>query len=127
MRRLSHAVDHVRVSFDEANLVANAGLLLVGTLVARLQLERLVNAAVRLSGRVGGARPGRKVLTLLHAMVAGASHIDHVEVLRSGGRNVPNVEGAITLKGSTRWVPAAALLSTSERATAFRARAGRHL
>ena len=85
MSRVSHAVDRVQVSFDEPNLVANAGLLLVGTLVVRLQLERLVNATVRLSGRVGGARPGRKVLTLVYAMVAGASHIDHADVLRSGG------------------------------------------
>ena len=40
---------------------------------------------VRLVGRAGGARPGRKVLTLVHAMVVGASHIDHADVLRSGG------------------------------------------
>jgi hypothetical protein len=72
------------VTFDEPNLVANAGLVLVGTLVLRLELERLVDASVRLVGRVGGARPGRKVLTLVHAMVAGASHIDHADVLRSG-------------------------------------------
>jgi hypothetical protein len=83
--RISHAIDRVRVSFDDPSLVANAGLLLVGTLVVRLELERLVNATVRLPGRVGGARPGRKVLTLVHAMVAGASHIDHADVLRSGG------------------------------------------
>ncbi len=84
----SHAVDRVRLCFDEPNLVANAGLLLVGTLV-RLELERLVNATVRLSGRAGGARPGRKVLTLVHAMVTGASHIDHADVLRPLGRHGP--------------------------------------
>lgn len=84
MRRVSHPIDRVEVTFDEPNLVANAGLLLVGTLVVRLELEGLVNAVVRLVGRVGGARPGRKVLTLVHAMVAGASHIDHADVLRSG-------------------------------------------
>src|SRR5665213_79479 len=39
---------------------------------------------VRLSGRVGGALPGRKVLTLVHAMVAGGSHIDHADMLRAG-------------------------------------------
>jgi hypothetical protein len=83
--RVSHAVDRVAVSFDDPNLVANAGLLLVGILVVRLDLERLVNATVRLVGRVGGALPGRKVLTLVHAIVAGASHIDHADVLRSGG------------------------------------------
>jgi hypothetical protein len=83
--RVSHPIDRVEVTFDEPNLVANAGLVLVGTLAVRLELEKLVNAMVRLVGRVGGARPGRKVLTLVHAMVAGASHIDHAEVLRSGG------------------------------------------
>lgn len=85
MSRVSHGIDRVGVSFDEPNLVANAGLLLVGTLVAKLGLERLIDTTVRLAGRVGGARPGRKVLTLVHAMVAGGSHIDHAEVLRSGG------------------------------------------
>ena len=71
MKRVSHPVDRVEVTFDEPNLVANAGLLLVGTLVVRLELELLVNTMVRLVGRVGGARPGRKVLTLVHAIVAG--------------------------------------------------------
>ncbi|MGH9215568.1 MAG: IS1380 family transposase [Acidimicrobiales bacterium] len=84
MGRVSHPIERIRVSFDDPSLVANAGLLLVGTLVGRLELERLVNAMVRLGGRVGGARPGRKVLTLVHAMVAGGSHIDHADVLRSG-------------------------------------------
>jgi len=73
------------VSFGDPSLLANVGLLLVATLVVRLDLERLVNATVRLSGRAGGSRPGRKVLTLVHAIVAGASHIDHADVLRSGG------------------------------------------
>jgi Transposase DDE domain group 1 len=82
--RVSHPIDRIRVNFDDPSLVSNAGLLLVGTLVARLELERLVNQFVRLVGRVGGSRPGRKVLTLMHAMVAGASHIDHVDVLRAG-------------------------------------------
>ncbi len=85
MSRVSHNLDRVGVSFDDPNLVANAGLLLMGTLVVRLGLERLVNATVRLGGRVGGALPGRKVLTLVHAIVAGGSHIDHADVLRAGG------------------------------------------
>jgi hypothetical protein len=78
-------LDRLAVRFDESNLVANAGLLLVGTLVAKLGLERLVNGTVRLGGRVGGALPGRKVLTLVHAMVVGGSHIDHADTLRCGG------------------------------------------
>lgn len=84
MRSVSRRIDRVVVTFDEPNLVANAGLLLVTTLVGRLDLERLINATVRLVGRVGGALPGRKVLTLVHALVAGGSHIDHADVLRSG-------------------------------------------
>ena len=85
MRRVSHAIDRVSVSFDDPNLVANAGLVLVATLAVRLELEELVNGAVRLVGRVGGSRPGRKVMTLVHAIVAGGSHIDHTDVLRCGG------------------------------------------
>ena len=84
MARVSHGIDRVAVSFDDPHLVANAGLILVGTLVVRLGLERLVDGMVRLGGHVGGARPGRKVLSLVHTMVAGGSHIDHADVLRSG-------------------------------------------
>ena len=36
-------IDRIRVDFDDPNLVANAGLVLVGTLVVRLELERLGN------------------------------------------------------------------------------------
>ena len=84
MTSVSRGIDRIEVTFDEPNLVANAGLLLVATLVVRLRLEALINDMVDLSGRVGGALPGRKVLTLVHAMVAGGSHIDHADVLRSG-------------------------------------------
>jgi hypothetical protein len=83
--RVSHAIDRIQVTFDDEHLVANAGLLLVGTLAVRLELEALVNSMVRLSGRVGGSRPGRKVMSLVHAIVAGGSHIDHADVLRCGG------------------------------------------
>jgi hypothetical protein len=83
--RVSRGLDRVGVSFDDPNLVANAGLILVSTLASRLDLEALVNATVRLVGRIGGALPGRKVLTLVHAIVAGGSHIDHADVLRAGG------------------------------------------
>ena len=84
MSPVSRGIDRIEVTFDDPNLVANAGLLLVATLVIRLGLERLVNEVVDLSGRVGGALPGRKVLTLVHAIVAGGSHIDHADVLRAG-------------------------------------------
>ena len=84
MTAVSRGIDRIEVTFDEPNLVANAGLILVAALVRRLGLEGLINATVDLSGRVGGARPGRKVLTLVHAMTAGGSHIDHADMLRSG-------------------------------------------
>ncbi len=84
MTRVSHGIDRIDVTFDDPNLVANAGLLLVATLTGRLGLEALIDQTVRLVGRVGGCRPGRKVLTLVHAMIAGASHIDHADILRAG-------------------------------------------
>ena len=84
MKPVSRGIDRVAVTFDEPNLVANAGLVLVATLVKRLGLEMLIDKTVRLGRQAGGFRPGRKVLTLVHAMVAGASHIDHANVLRAG-------------------------------------------
>jgi len=60
--RVSHALDRLEVSFDDPNLVANAGLLLTATLSDRLGLEAMINSTVKLVGRTGGARPGRKVM-----------------------------------------------------------------
>ena len=60
MTRVSHAIGRVGVSFDDPNLVANAGLLLTATVAERLGLEDLIDDTVRLGGRTGGARPGRK-------------------------------------------------------------------
>jgi hypothetical protein len=84
VRSVSRGIDRIEATFDDPNLVANAGLILVATLTARLGLEALINQTVRLSGRVGGALPGRKVLTLILTMVAGGSHIDHADMLRAG-------------------------------------------
>jgi hypothetical protein len=76
--------DSVGVEFDDERLVANAGLVLVATLSRRLGIESLVGKTVRLGERAGAAHPGRKVLTLIHAIGAGADSIDDTEVLRSG-------------------------------------------
>ena len=84
MSRVSHPIDRVRTMFDDPNLVADAGLILPATLMVRLGLEALVNQTVRLVGRVGGARPGRKVLTLIASILVGGSHIDHADRLRAG-------------------------------------------
>jgi hypothetical protein len=77
-------IERVAVTFDDPTLVADAGLLVPATLMVRLGLEVLVNQMVRLGGRIGGARPGRKVLTLVAAILTGATHIDHVDRLRAG-------------------------------------------
>lgn len=63
MSRVSRGLDRIVVTFDDTNLVANAGLLLAATLADRFDLEALVNSTVGMAGRVGGALPGRKVLT----------------------------------------------------------------
>ena len=107
MSRVSHAIDRVSVSFDDPNLVANAGLVLVATLAVRLEVEAAVNGMVRLAGRVGGALPGRKVMTLVTAIIAGGSHIDHADILRSGGtqRVLPFRVMAPSTLGTCTWIP----------------------
>src|SRR5712692_8850445 len=84
VRRVSRSIALVGVMFDDPTLVANAGLIVPAMLMMRLGLESLVNSTVRLVGRVGGALPGRKVLTLVATILAGGSHIDHADVLRAG-------------------------------------------
>jgi hypothetical protein len=77
-------LDAVKVEFDDERVVANAGVLLVATLAKRLGLEVLVGECVRL-GKCGARfRPGRKVLSLVFAMLLGAQSIDGCDVLRSG-------------------------------------------
>jgi len=81
---VSRSIDRVEATFDDETLVADAGLVLPATLMVRLRLEALVNDMVRLVDRVGGARPGRKVLTLIASILVGGSHIDHADRLRAG-------------------------------------------
>jgi len=78
-------LDGVRVVFDETALVSDAGLLLTATLAGRLGLETLVNESVWLGyGIPGAALPGRKVMSLVHGMIAGADSIDDIDLLRAG-------------------------------------------
>lgn len=77
-------LDRLRVEFDDERAVANAGLMLPASLAERLGIELLANEAVDLAGRTGGALPGRKVLSLVHGMLAGADSIDDMDVLRAG-------------------------------------------
>ena len=80
--------DATRVVFDDARVVANAGVLLSAVLAERLGIEALVDGAVDLGERLGGANPGRKVMTLVSAMALGADCIDDCDVLRSGQTRV---------------------------------------
>lgn len=54
MNPVSRGIDRIEVTFDEPGLVANAGLLLIATLVKRLDLEELVDAMVRIPSKLGG-------------------------------------------------------------------------
>ena len=83
--RSSHVVlDQVDITFDDPRAVAHAGLLLPATLAERLGIEQATDELVDLGDRTGAAHPGRKLLTLVHAMVAGGDCIDDVELLGCG-------------------------------------------
>ena len=58
MTPVSRGNDRVKVVFDEPGLVADAGLILIATLVSRLGLEALINDVVCFADRKGGFRPG---------------------------------------------------------------------
>jgi hypothetical protein len=75
----SHSPARLKVTFDDDHAVANAGLALVSVLSDALGLEERSEALVDLK-----PFPGRRVATLVHAMVAGAEFIDDADVLRSG-------------------------------------------
>jgi len=84
MQDSSYDPKRLDVVFDDDHAVANAGLVLVATLSQVLGIEQVADRFVRLGGRVGSFRPGRKILTLMHSMVVGGDFIDDVDVLRSG-------------------------------------------
>jgi hypothetical protein len=77
---VSRTIDRYDTTFDHDGLIANAGLIVTATLIARLGLEGLVTRWVR----TGAPNAGRKLCTLIAAMLAGATHIDHVDLLRAG-------------------------------------------
>jgi hypothetical protein len=91
--------DRSNVAFDDERVVVNAGLVLAVTLGRRLGLEALIDAAVNLGERPGASRPGRKVLSLMHAMLLGADCIDDCDVLRAG--NTEAILGHRAMAAST--------------------------
>ncbi len=84
MRSISGGIDGLEAVFDDASLVADAGLLLAGTVMGRLGLEALIDDTVRLDGREAGSGSGRKVLSLVASMLVGGCCIDDAGRLRSG-------------------------------------------
>lgn len=77
------SLDSLRVTFDDPNAIANAGLVLTAITAQRLGLLRAAQESIRLSGP-GAANAGVKAMTAIEAMVAGADCIDDVDVLRAG-------------------------------------------
>ena len=75
----------VEVVFDDRRAVSDAGVVLIATVAERLGIGALADRLVRLGTVVGAANAGRKVLTLIYAMVLGADCIDDCDLLRSGG------------------------------------------
>ncbi len=103
-------LDQVRVAFDDERVVSDAGIALAATLAQRLGIESLVDRFVLLRPERPGARnAGRKVMTLIFAMVLGADSIDDCDVLRSGRTR--------RLLGG--WVAAPSTLGTFLRAFTF--------
>jgi hypothetical protein len=80
----SHTPDQLDICFDDTHAVANAGLLLPATLAERLGIEQAADQVIDLGERAGAHRPGRKLLTLVHTMIAGGDCIDDADVLRCG-------------------------------------------
>ena len=90
----SHTLDRIDVTFDDDRAVADAGLILTGTLLGKLELEAVTDAVVDV-----GYRPGRKLSTLVHTLVAGGDCIDDVALLRAGSTS--RVLGHDTVAPST--------------------------
>ncbi len=91
----SHAASAVSAAFDDANLVAHAGLVPVMRLAERCGLARLTADKVKLGGAKNGAGAAAdaKVTSMVAEMVAGADSIDDLDLLRHGA--MPALFGGI--------------------------------
>lgn len=90
----SQVLDPIQVTFDDRRAVADAGLLLTGTLIGRLGLEETADAKVS-----RGHRPGRKLLTVVSTLLAGGDCIDDVNLLHAGATS--SIVGHDTVAAST--------------------------
>jgi hypothetical protein len=80
--RASHDLSRVTTTFDESNLVPNAGLLPAAVLAQRIDLPGLIDDRLKLAEHA--ASSGTKALTVIGSMLAGGDSIDDVAVLRAG-------------------------------------------
>jgi hypothetical protein len=80
----SHSLDALDVTFDDANAVADAGLILAATLAQHLGLRQLFDDHVDLGDAPGRAHVGDKAVTLIHSALAGGDSIDDADALRAG-------------------------------------------
>ena len=80
--RASHDLSRVSLSFTEANLVPNAGLVTAAALAQRIGLGDLVDQRLRLASE--GANSGAKALTVVGSILAGGDSIDDTALLRAG-------------------------------------------
>jgi len=79
----SHSLDALGVTFDDANAVANAGLILAATLAQHLGLRQLLDDHVDLGDAPGRANVGDKAMTLIHSALADGDSIDDADALRA--------------------------------------------
>jgi hypothetical protein len=84
--QLLHAIARTRVSFDDPNLIAHAGLVPLAALAERAGLHALA-ASARPAGDAG-ANAGLKTACLAIGMAAGADSIDDMGLLRHGAMEI---------------------------------------
>jgi Transposase DDE domain group 1 len=91
-------IPNVTAKFDEANLIAHAGLVPVMRLARRAGLGARVATGLTVPGPAGSNAAG-KVSSIVAGMVAGADSIDDLDVLREGatGKVLPEVYAPSTL------------------------------
>ena len=94
------SLDAINVVFDDDRSVADAGVLVAATLARRLGIEALVNECVDLGRRVGYFRPGRKVMSLVHAKTRGLTTQLHTSAWKGV---VTRLDSAALLPLLTRW------------------------
>ena len=77
--------ERIHIAFDDHRLVANAGLILPGTLALRFGLPQLLGKYLDLGRAPGRANTGDKMMTLVASALAGGDCIDDADALRTGG------------------------------------------